>query len=240
MDTTDVTTEAKNAPPIAPAVNTPVFRFRGRDWFALAGGLLIYWFISGGPRIDSLWGVDLRFGLSGPIASVPWHWFAALVVLLWVRFAEGRPLSSLLFVRMTRDDWTWLAWGCGAALIVGVPLAFAGVTTGQGVDLIIGLGVPGVLLMIVTAAVTEEIIYRGYLAERLGALARSRWVGAIVSFVLFVIPHVTVFGWSWFLGPAAGAFAIAATALFRRNLWAAIIIHAAVNAPTLILAALHA
>lgn len=216
------------------ALDRPVFTFRLRDLPALAGGVLVFWFVFNGPPIDRIAGVDLRFGLTGPASSIIWHWVGAALIIVWVLVIERRPLASLLLVRLRREDVNWVLWGAGAAIVAGTVLFLLSTEVAQGLDVIVAMGVSGVLLMVVTAAVTEEIVYRGYLAERFGCVARSRLIGAVASFILFVAPHVIHFGWQWLLGPVLGALAIAVSAYLRRNLWVAMLIHAAVNLPIVI------
>lgn len=45
------------------------------------------------------------------------------------------------------------------------------------------------LVLVIFAAIFEEIIFRGYLQRQLGALARNIWVGVILSAIIFGAGH---------------------------------------------------
>lgn len=212
---------------------------RPRLLTSLALGAVVIAGVYGGPPVDQVAGVDLRWGLTGPLAGDPWKWLGAAILVAVVLGVERLGLRSLLIRKPTGRDLEWvlyafgivMAWSWAAGRLVP-PGDNDGVTT------IVGLGVAGVIVLIVTAAVTEEVVYRGFLAERLGALfGRRPWgrpLGATVSLTVFVLPHLAFFGPSWLLHQLPGAVAIAAIALIRRNLVAAMLLHLLVNAPILI------
>lgn len=216
-------------------IGSPVFARRSRDGVLFVAGLLIFWFIYDGPPVPHLAGIDLRFGLEGPPSSNLWKWAGALLLLGLVVWGERRGLASLLITKPSGKDIEWafyvfggvMAWSWLASLI-------APQKENAGVEMIVSMGVPGVLLLILTAAVTEEIAFRGYLQERLGSLMRSRWIGAAVSLLIFVAPHIVFFGPSWLLHQLVGALALVTFTLVRRNLVATMLLHVLINAPILI------
>lgn len=216
-------------------INRPTFVWRHRDGWLLAVGVLVFVLIFNGPPISHLGGADLRFGLSGPLAATPWHWGAALMLILLVLSGERRPLGSMLLTRPSAKDieWALIAFGCSMAW-TWIATSIWPQRASGGESQIVALGVAGVLVLIVTAAVTEEIVFRGYLSERLGALTRSRWAGAAISLAIFVVPHVAFFGPIWLLHHLAGTVAIIAVVLARRNLWAGMLVHLCRNLPILI------
>jgi membrane protease YdiL (CAAX protease family) len=195
--------------------------------------------VYGGPPVDALGGVDLKFGLSGPLAGDPWKWIGAAALIAIVVLVERRGLSSLFIHRPSGRDIEWVVYSFGAVMVWSWLVSIVAPQEGNdGVAVIAALGVGGVLVLIVTAAVTEEIVYRGYLAERFGTLVgRGGWarlIGAAASLAVFVIPHVSFFGPSWLLHQLPGSIAIAAFVLVRRNLPAAMLLHLLINAPILI------
>lgn len=221
--------------PKSPRVKTPLFRPAGRDVVTLLAGLAIFWFLVNGPPSARIGPVDLRFGLTGPAGSIPWKWLGAIALVVLVLRGERRGLASLLLVRPSGKDWEWALYAFGVAMAWSWLAGLLNPQRGNdGIATIAALGVPGVLALIVTAAVTEEIAYRGYLAERLGAILRSRWLGAAASLLVFVVPHVTFFGPSWLAHQLGGTLAIALVVLIRRNLIAGMVVHLLVNAPILI------
>ena len=216
-------------------IGSPAFARRPRDWWLIIVGLLIFWCVYSGPPASSFAGIDLRFGLTGPISGDPWKWAGALLLVGLVIWGERRGLSSLLISKPSAKDVEW------AFIVFGVVMAWSWVAgliapqaENEGVSIITSMGIPGVLVLIVTAAVTEEIAFRGYLQERIGALTRSRWIGAFASLLSFVAPHIAFFGQSWLLHQFAGALALVLFTLIRRNLLATMLLHGLINAPILI------
>ena len=206
---------------------------------SLALGSAVIAAVYGGPPVDRLAGVDLRFGFDGPLAGDPWKWLGAALLLAVVSGVERLGPSSLMIRRPRERDLEWVLYAFGFVMALSwVAGGLAPQDHNDGIATIVSLGVPGVMLLIVTAAVTEEVVYRGFLAERLGALfGRRRWarpLGAALSLVIFVLPHLAFFGPSWLLHQLPGTLAIAGIALIRRDLVAAMLLHLLINLPILI------
>jgi membrane protease YdiL (CAAX protease family) len=79
--------------------------------------------------------------------------------------------------------------------------------------------------MVFTAAITEEILFRGYPIERLVSLTGHLWLGAAMAYVVFVLVHLP---W-WGVGGTIqiGLWSLIVTALYvtRRNLLACMLMH---------------
>ena len=105
---------------------------------------------------------------------------------------------------------------------------------------------PAVLLfLLVLTALTEEVFFRGYLQTRLERLTGSRWWGLVVSSVLFGVYHLPYAylnpnwpshgdwsaAWASAMGQGvAGGLILGGLFLYTgRNLYAPILLHAAVN-----------
>jgi membrane protease YdiL (CAAX protease family) len=52
------------------------------------------------------------------------------------------------------------------------------------------------LLLVVTAGVFEETLYRGYALERLSSLWGSQWLAATATLALFTLMHAPAVGWA--------------------------------------------
>jgi membrane protease YdiL (CAAX protease family) len=158
------------------------------------------------------------------------HWTIAGVVVALVLWGERRALASIGLERPTAMD---VGWGM-AAFVVGV-LAF-GVTrpivqslgldaTGGGIETLASLPLSVVVVIAITAGVTEEVLYRGYPIERLTELTGDVRVGAGLTLVVFTVAHVPF----WGVGGALqiGAWTVVVTVLYvrRRNLVACILMH---------------
>lgn len=63
-------------------------------------------------------------------------------------------------------------------------------TASHSMELLFSLGVIGKLITVVTAAVTEELIFRGYLLSRLEKTLRNNWMAWIISAVIFALAHL--------------------------------------------------
>ena len=212
---------------------------RPRLLTSLVLGAAVIGGVFAGPPVDRLAGIDLRFGLSGPVSGDPWKWLGAALLVAVVLGVERLGPRSLLIRKPSGRDLEWALYAFGVVMAWSwLAGRIAPQDDNGGIATIVSLGVPGVLVLIVTAAVTEEVVYRGFLAERLGALfGRRPWarpLGAILSLVLFVLPHLVFFGPSWLVHQLPGAVAIAGIALLRRNLIAAMLLHLLINLPIVI------
>ena len=168
-------------------------------------------------------------------------WGAALLTMLILVAGERQPLSAIGFRRFG-----WMSLGFGLALGVVVIMMFplaslilkqlnipnpqaamAGITT---LPLWVRVGT------LLTAGVTEEILFRGYPISRLKAATGSTAIAALIPFAVFVALHLPSWGAAHllFVSMAAALFTLAF--LWRRDLWANIIAHIVVDAvPLLIL-----
>lgn len=170
--------------------NIEVRHGRVRTLLLMAGGAVVCALVYSGPPLDRIGDVDLRFGLEGPAASMPWKWAGVVLLAGWILLVERRTLGSVLIRRLSSRDLELALYTFGAVMAWSW---LAGKLWPQrdnpGIDEVTALGVGGVVMLIVTAAVTEEIVHRGYLAERWGEVVGSRLVGALMSLGLFVLPH---------------------------------------------------
>jgi uncharacterized protein len=90
--------------------------------------------------------------------------------------------------------------------------------------------------LVLTAAICEEFMYRGFAIEELGALTGSRWVGALGSLALFALGHVGVYGFSSaLLIPASVGLVITLLYMFRGNLLVCMLVHGGMDGLFLIL-----
>ncbi|MFS0713443.1 type II CAAX endopeptidase family protein [Microbacterium sp. 2P01SA-2] len=216
-------------------------RRRALAWATVLVGIGLAWSPMWLPEALRAAGADPRpplaaVGLTGPAAAIFWNTLATALVLAWVLGVERRRLSSLRIVRPTGKDLEWalilfggaMAWSWLAQLIRPQAAPDAGSAT------IAALPVLTVAAMILSAAICEEILFRGYPLERLTELTGRRWIAVAATLPFFVVPHLFTFGFEWLLYHASGTAAIYALYLWRRNLVACMVLHAAVNAPILI------
>ncbi len=196
---------------LAIAFLTPKYFYTVTEWLGIASA-------SGGP----------------PSVFLP-MWLTSVLLVGFVLLVERRPLSSLSITKPTGKDIKWAFYFFGAEVTWSWLMSVAlDAKQNDGVDSITSLSVATVVGLIITAAVTEEIIHRGYLLERIAKLTGALWVGTIVSFIIFIVPHIAYFGWVWLPTHGIGAVLIYVFYLWRRNLPATMLLHLLGNAPILL------
>jgi uncharacterized protein len=171
-------------------------------------------------------------------------WVYALIAVLWVRCGEGQPLSSIGF---RRPGWRtlWMAL-IGAVLLIGVetvhltviaPLFHLDTNTmmerrGQ----LLGMPLWFRVLLVIGAAVVEEILYRGFLIEKVRQVTGSTSLAFIISCVAFTYAHLSAWGWVQLIPVFMAGMVLAALYIWRRDLPANIGAHFITDAIGLLLA----
>ncbi len=220
-------TEPRRTRPAAPA------RRMRSAWFIVLAGLVISYSPMWLPRARETFGIDP--GTGGPQSSILWNAVAVAGLLSYVFLVERRPLSSLGLRRpQARElELALYLFGIHMAWQWGV-LTFFPPDEDPGTATITALPVIAVLGMILSAAVFEEILYRGYPIERLSELTGRRWIAFAVTVPLFVLPHLVFFGPQWLWTNGVGALMIYVLYAKTRNLPACMLLHLCVNLPILI------
>lgn len=122
-------------------------------------------------------GVDLGWGPAGVLV---WNWLAVALLALHVWRVERLDAASLRLVRPTRRDIEWAGWLGGAAVgwnwLSTQLLPATPAPEGGGADALVALGPLLALGLVLATAVTEVVLWRGYVVERLGA-----WTGPLVA-----------------------------------------------------------
>ena len=167
-----------------------------------------------------------------------WSWVA--LMLLYVRRVERKPLSSIGF-RMpgVRDGIIGVL--AGMLILVALGLIYYVVfpllhwNEQQQIDHVAVMPYWLSVLVVVRAAVSEEILFRGYAIERLQQLTGSRSVAGVVSCLVFTLDHIGFWGWHHvFIAGLAGAI-LTLLYLWRRNLWINMLAHFMVDAAAFLL-----
>lgn len=78
---------------------------------------------------------------------------------------------------------------------------------------------------IITAAVSEELLYRGYFIERISALTGSTLTAAFFSWTFFSATHLPLWGMQGVLYAGAVGAVITLFYIWRRNLPACMLMH---------------
>ena len=154
----------------------------------------------------------------------------AFLVLLWIPKVEKKNMASIGLGKFKRRH---LAWGVLVYLLVlilsfmtGLALQSVGLPSLRSLQpLLKGYDFVTLFGLFLTGTLLEEVFYRGYLIERLTALARHRWVAALVSWALFMLVHLKFFG----VGPTMDTSVISASLVLlylkERSVWPCIVVH---------------
>jgi membrane protease YdiL (CAAX protease family) len=172
-------------------------------------------------------GTDLR---SMEIREVVF-WAITAALLFHATRIEGLPLSSLGFRRPT--IWT-VVWGVVCGLLIAALFRIIAVAVLEGLHLKGNLAAARPLLdaplwfrvlLVLRAAVTEEILYRAYPIERIVALTGSRWRAVLVSVLGFSLAHLEYWGPVQLLLVAPAGFVLALLYLWRRDIGCNMLAH---------------
>lgn len=187
--------------------------------------------------------MDEFAGITHLLAYEAVWWLATLALVLYVRKVERRPLASIGLVRPSLPG---LALGVAAGLVVTIAVGIlyflvlpalhltdqaASTTNGH---LLAMTPLWWRLVSSLRAAVSEEMMFRGYAMERLQELSGSRSIALLVSCSIFTLAHVGVWGWSHAIFVAAGGLAFSLLYLWRRNLWINMTAHLVVDVAAVI------
>jgi len=154
-------------------------------------------------------------------------------VLCMIAFAVQRWKPAELGIR-------WPGWRDILSSLAGVIVAFAlsgaasrFVVMPSSVSLQKLAAVPLELrvLLVLTAAICEEFLYRGFGIEELAFLTGKRWLAALLSLVLFTVSHAGLYGLSAALIiPGLVGAVLTGLYLWRRNLPSCMLMHAIMDA----------
>lgn len=205
---------------------------RPRPWLTSTIGLLL-----------ALGGIALPFGTWDHASASIGHMAAnelvygglVAAVLGYVLWIERRPLASIGFKMPGRQD-ILVALVAGIVLIALLAViylvVFPALHWDETQQLRKLLVVPFWLrfISVVRAAVSEEILFRGYAIERVQELTGSRVAAGMFTWAIFTLEHVSYWGWHHLLVAGAGGAVLTALYLWRRNLWGNMLAHFMVDA----------
>ena len=160
-------------------------------------------------------------------------WLPAVILAVYATVVEDEELSSL-GVRWDGPEPLLKRVAVGLAVLLGANVVLEPLHERLGIDdLEAGIAayeetsIPERLFVALTAGVTEEVLYRGYLLERLETETDSRLLAAVGSTLAFVLAHKGD-QWDWGSLPLIAQPAALLTLFYlrTRDLLAAIAIHA--------------
>jgi membrane protease YdiL (CAAX protease family) len=127
-------------------------------------------------------------------------WLLLLVMILWIYFVEKRTIASIGWKKLT-IKMTFVAIGLGLVLFIAFGIANVviqklGLELNQEIaEMISSKSLPVLFLLVLRAAVVEEVLYRGYAIERINELTKSKWIAGLVPLIMFMLVHL-----SWGVG----------------------------------------
>lgn len=120
----------------------------------------------------------------------------------------------------------WFAAATVASAVAGVLLRAAGLDSlAELQPKLSGYAWPTLLALGVTGTVVEEVLYRGYLIERVIALSGRVWVAAAISWVAFTVVHLGFFGPGPTLNVAVLSAAFVWLYVRERSIWPVVVMH---------------
>lgn len=202
-----------------------------REWWVSLVGVAIALF-GAVLLIAVLSATSIAKGLPRWVLLIGPHWLVAGVVVAVVLWAERRQLASIGLEWPSLHDLGWAV----VAFVVGILsfmvtrplvelLGLSGTGTGGGLRTILSFPIGIVVVLSVSAGITEEVMFRGYPIERLSEMTGSIWIAAALTVVMFTAAHIPL----WGLGGALqiGGWTVVVTVLYvrLRNLPACILMH---------------
>ncbi|WP_426702857.1 CPBP family glutamic-type intramembrane protease [Rhodanobacter sp. Col0626] len=210
----------------------PAMMERSKPWLLTGVGLLL-----------ALGCIALPFGqwdhaladTSHMAANELVYWGLVAVVLGFVLKVERRSLSSIGFkVPGARDVWLAIATGVLMVIVLGVIylVVFPALHWDERQQLQTLTAVPFWLrlLSVVRAAVSEEVLFRGYALERTQELSGSPAIAGVFTWAIFTLEHLGYWGWHHLLVAGLAGAMLTGIYLWRRNLWCNILAHFIVDA----------
>jgi uncharacterized protein len=205
---------------------------------ALGGPPLYYQVLF--PSIAETWPDSLIPGAIG----LGFMWLLAAcavgVVLVWQR----QPLAAL---GLRPLSWQGVAIGIGVGMVAAASLPLlAGVAQrvfpddGGGTVASVTANAPAwfMLLVVLTSASTEEVLWRAVTIGQLQRLTGRVWLGAAVGLTAFVVQHLGGWSLAHVLGAVLPIGAVYTLAyVWRRNLPLVILIHFVTDLPLVLIAA---
>lgn len=204
----------------------------GKPWLLSLGGLLL-----------ALGGISLPFGkwdhaltsVGHMAANELVYWGLVAAVLLYVAWIERRPLASIGLSKPGGTD-IFAALATGVLMIAALALLYLVVLPAlhwdetQQIQTLTAVPFWLRFISVVRAAVSEEVLFRGYALERAQELSGSRSAAGVFTWAIFTLEHLSYWGWHHLLIAGTAGAMLTLLYLWRRNLWANILAHFMVDA----------
>jgi uncharacterized protein len=186
------------------------------------------------PNVDGLSYTLIGFGVL---------WILALGLVGWTLLMEKQSILTI--------GWQSLSWKQAVgAMAIGVLLSLLVPVFSFVVSFIVPASQTGsidqvtssfpwwvILLSVITAGITEEILFRGYPIERLLAGNINKWLSAGISLLFFVVLHAAGWNSAHLIGVVIPlGIALTGLYLWQRNLKFLMIVHVVIDLPLVFIA----
>ncbi len=152
-------------------------------------------------------------------------WSYAAVIIVWLLWVESRPLSSIGFRVPT---WRTFAFAVLAAVVLtGIMIVhFALIVPALHLNADVAIKMREDIiqtpywyrvLLVLRAAVVEEILFRSYLMEKIHQLTGSWGAAAVVSIIAFTYGHLSAWGAVHLIPVFVAAIVFALLYVWRRD-----------------------
>jgi len=167
-------------------------------------------------------------------------WACTALLVGYIVFVERRTLSS---IGLRRPTWKSLIFGVAGAAVMIAGMAFIylvifpafGLSDESQIAAAKNLPFGLLFVVVVRAAVFEEIFYRGFAIERLAEITGLRWLAASISLAAFTYAHLDYWGWAHLVVAGFGGAVLTGMYLWRRDLASNMIAHFLIDAVGLLL-----
>jgi len=174
-------------------------------------------------------------------------WGTCLALLALVLFWERLPLSSIGIV--WGNYWAWLIGAIIGGAILGTSVISIWMAGRAGKPAIPEDSEQGLLrvmatppwfrwAVVLTAGITEEIMFRGYPIERLLDITGNLWLAAAIPLAVFVFAHLSAWSLGHLVGVFFGGAVLTGLYLWQRDLVACMIAHALIDSLIIFLPAM--
>ncbi|MDE2465808.1 MAG: CPBP family intramembrane metalloprotease [Alphaproteobacteria bacterium] len=193
-----------------------------------------------GPMLPPLFD-PILFGSGQTLVRIEWgiaiHWINLAALIGVVLYLERLPLASIGLRRLRW--WTIILGMVAGAAILNLSGMIANVLKvkpdAHFAALLMSLPFAVRVLLVITAGVFEETLYRGYALERLATAFNSKWVAAGITVVLFTLAHVPAVGLTHLIPIFIVSLLVTLLYLWRRDLVVNIVAHATIDGVGLLL-----
>lgn len=165
-------------------------------------------------------------------AGLAIHWTMFALILVIVLRWEREPLAS---IGWRSPRWFTLPLGIVAGVAIAIVSAFVSQRLGLKSDthfvaFLQSLPLVVRVLLVLTAGVFEETLYRGYGIERLSKYFGGKWVAAGLTLVLFTFAHVWAVGAAHLAPILLVSVLVTLLYLWRRDLLLNMVAHSTIDA----------